>query len=569
MWHRTGKPEYLRMTKFWGKLFLINFIMGVATGIVQEFQFGMAWSEYSRFVGDVFGAPLAMEALLAFFVESTFLGLWIFGWKQLKPGRPPCLPLDRRDRLGLLRLLHHRGQQLDAAPGRRRDDRRPSGHDRRLGGLHQQHRPRRRAAHALRRPRRRRAFLLGIAWYHLWRRRHDGIDTIGADGKVIPGEARHPGRDRADHAVWIRSLRIGAVVAMISFAGTALTGDLQGKLMFEQQPMKMAAAEAACHDGTGFSVLSVGNVGSKNCDDIVAVIEVPGILSFLAKGDFTTEVKGVNSLLDQYKADYGTTPAGQPHLRGTGRPGDPVRPGHGGHLLGFRMMIGFGGLAALAALVALWLTRKGNVPASRGLMRLAVFGILAPFGANAAGWIFTEMGRQPFVVAPNPDPSGIDQVFMFTAAAVSPGVSAGEILTSLVVADRRLRGAAGGRGQAAGQVHPRRGGLAMPELVHAPVDENEDATPRTVAGPASPATTSWPSPTELRHNETQRILSMELLPTIWFIAIAVLWTGYLFLEGFDLGVGMLMKLLRLGTTPSAACCSTRSARSGTATRSGC
>ena len=86
VWHRTGNPAYLRMTKFWGKLFLINFIMGVATGIVQEFQFGMAWSEYSRFVGDVFGAPLALEALLAFFVESTFLGLWIFGWKQLKKG---------------------------------------------------------------------------------------------------------------------------------------------------------------------------------------------------------------------------------------------------------------------------------------------------------------------------------------------------------------------------------------------------------------------------------------------------------------------------------------------------
>src|SRR4029079_5721289 len=84
IWHRTGNPAYLRMTKFWGKLFLINFIMGVATGIVQEFQFGMAGSEYSRFVGDVFGAPLALEALLAFFVESTFLGLWIFGWKQLK-----------------------------------------------------------------------------------------------------------------------------------------------------------------------------------------------------------------------------------------------------------------------------------------------------------------------------------------------------------------------------------------------------------------------------------------------------------------------------------------------------
>jgi cytochrome d ubiquinol oxidase subunit I len=328
-------------------------------------------------------------------------------------------------------------------------------------------------------------FLLGIAWYHLWRRRRDGIDTVGADGRVIPGEATAIlGRDRADHTVWIRSLRIGAVVAMISFAGTAFTGDLQGKLMFEQQPMKMAAAEAACHDGTGFSVLSVGNVGAKNCDDIKAVIEVPGILSFLAKGDFSTEVKGVNSLLDEYQSKYGTT-----------LPDNPIYGDRAGQQIqyvpvmevtywGFRMMIGFGGVAALAALLALWLTRKGTVPASRGLMRLAVFGILAPFGANAAGWIFTEMGRQPFVVAPNPDPSGIDQVFMFTAAAVSPGVSAGEILTSLVVltsiyavllvVEVKLL------------VKYIRGGVAsaMPELVHAPVDENEDGTPR--GGPGKP-----------------------------------------------------------------------------------
>ena len=114
------------MTQFWGKLFLINFIMGVATGIVQEFQFGMAWSEYSRFVGDVFGAPLAMEALLAFFVESTFLGLWIFGWKQLKPAvHLACLWIAVIGSV-VLRLLHHRGQQLDAAPRRRGDDRRPA-----------------------------------------------------------------------------------------------------------------------------------------------------------------------------------------------------------------------------------------------------------------------------------------------------------------------------------------------------------------------------------------------------------------------------------------------------------
>ena len=82
-WVRTGNEHYLRLTKFWGKLFLINFAMGVVTGIVQEFQFGMNWSDYSRFVGDIFGAPLAIEALLAFFLESTFLGLWIFGWDRL------------------------------------------------------------------------------------------------------------------------------------------------------------------------------------------------------------------------------------------------------------------------------------------------------------------------------------------------------------------------------------------------------------------------------------------------------------------------------------------------------
>ena len=83
LWFTTGKDVYKRMTKFWGKLFLINFAMGVVTGIVQEFQFGMNWSEYSRFVGDIFGAPLAIEALVAFFLEPTFLGVWIFGWDRL------------------------------------------------------------------------------------------------------------------------------------------------------------------------------------------------------------------------------------------------------------------------------------------------------------------------------------------------------------------------------------------------------------------------------------------------------------------------------------------------------
>jgi cytochrome d ubiquinol oxidase subunit I len=436
-WHRTGKAEYLRMTKFWGKLFLINFIMGVATGIVQEFQFGMAWSEYSRFVGDVFGAPLAMEALLAFFVESTFLGLWIFGWDRL-PKKIHLACIWAATSAAILsayfilvanswmqhpvgvELIDGRAVMTDAWAVFTNNTAMVTFPHTIFGAF---------AVAG--------GFLLGISWYHLYKRRAAGIDTVDDAGRVIPGAdpARGAGRDAADHAVWIKSLRIGAVVAMVSFAGVALSGHAQAQLMFEQQPMKMAAAEAACHDGTGFSVLTIGNLGgggATTCDDVVAVYEIPGLLSFLANDDFTTEIKGVNTLLPEYQAKYGT------HL-----PDDPMYGDRAGQEInylplmevtywGFRLMITFGGLAAAAALTALWITRKGTVPRSKWLSRLALVGILAPFGANSAGWIFTEMGRQPFVVAPNPSMEGVDQVFMYTAAAVSPGVSAGEMLASLI-----------------------------------------------------------------------------------------------------------------------------------------
>jgi cytochrome d ubiquinol oxidase subunit I len=275
------------------------------------------------------------------------------------------------------------------------------------------------------------ASLLGIAWYQLWQRRRDGIDTVDATQRVVVGDAPSiPGRDATDHTVWLTSLRIGAVTAIIAFAALAITGDAQGKLMFEQQPMKMAAAEAACHTGTSFSVLSIGDPGSQDCKDVVGVIEIPGLLSFLAKGDFTTPVKGVTQLLPEYQQKYGTTLPDNP-LYGQ-RAGEKIDyvPIMEVTYWGFRVMIGFGALAAFAAAVALWMTRRGTVPRSKPLMLLAVIGIAAPFIANSAGWIFTEMGRQPFVVAPNP--SGVDGVFMFTAAAVSPGVSFGEILFSLI-----------------------------------------------------------------------------------------------------------------------------------------
>ena len=120
-WYRSGDDEYLRLTRFFGTLLVINVAVGVVTGLVQEFQFGMDWSTYSRFVGDVFGAPLAMEGLAAFFLESTFLGLWIFGWDEL-PTRAPGLDLGGGARRRAVGRVHHGRELVDAAPGRLHDE---------------------------------------------------------------------------------------------------------------------------------------------------------------------------------------------------------------------------------------------------------------------------------------------------------------------------------------------------------------------------------------------------------------------------------------------------------------
>lgn len=434
-WWRTGDEMWLRATKFWGKLYLINFILGVATGLVQEFQFGMAWSEYSRFVGDVFGAPLALEGLLAFFAESTFLGLWIFGWKRLPKGvHLATLAIAVAGSWVSAYFIIVANSWMQHPVGVELVDGRPRMTD--VWAVLTNNTALAAYAHTIMGALAvGGGFLIGIAWWHLWRRRADGLDTLprGRRARVVVGaDPRKPWRDATDHRMWITSLRLGAIVAILGFGGVAITGDLQGKLMFDQQPMKMAAAEAACRTGSSFSVLAIGDLGAKDCRSVQTLIEVPGVLAFLANGDFSTTVKGVDDLLPQYERDYGT------RLPDTSIYGDRAGqkisyvPLMAVTYWGFRLMIGFGALAAFAAAVALWLTRRGTVPYSPWIARLALLGILAPFAANTAGWVFTEMGRQPFVVAPNPNPSGVDGVFMFTAAAVSPGVTAGELIFSLV-----------------------------------------------------------------------------------------------------------------------------------------
>ncbi|MFB9433818.1 cytochrome ubiquinol oxidase subunit I [Streptoalloteichus tenebrarius] len=412
-WWRTGRAKYLAMTKFWGKLMLVNFAMGVVTGIVQEFQFGMAWSSYSRFVGDVFGAPLAMEGLVAFFVESTFLGLWIFGWDRL-PRRvhlacawafslatmasayfilaanswmqhPVGVELvDGRPRLTSIWAVLTNNTVLAAFPH-------TIAGAFAVGG----------------------SFLVGIAAWHLWRRHR----TTPADDQ--------------DRQVWRASVKLGGWVGVVAFAALAVSGDLQGKLMFEQQPMKMAAAEALCHteQPASFSVFAVGDVGRPDCENVKS-LTVPALLSFLAKNDFSSEVKGIQDLLPEYQAKYGANYPDDPRLGElSGKPIDYV-PALPVTYWGFRLMIGFGAVAAGMGLLALWVTRRGRVPQGRWFPALGLLAIATPFLGNSFGWIFTEMGRQPFVVVPNP--SGVDGVWMYTAQAVSSGVTVGEMLTSLI-----------------------------------------------------------------------------------------------------------------------------------------
>ncbi|MEV6229431.1 cytochrome ubiquinol oxidase subunit I [Saccharopolyspora shandongensis] len=414
-WYRTGKQRYLKMTKFWGKLMLINFAMGVVTGIVQEFQFGMAWSSYSRFVGDVFGAPLAMEGLLAFFVESTFLGLWIFGWDRLSKGvhlacawafslatvlsayfilaanswmqHPVGIEMvDGRPRLTSIWAVLGNNTVLAAFPHTVFGCFAVAG-----------------------------SFLIGIAAWQI-ARHHRKSDP-----------------DDEDRRAWHGSLRLGAWVAVIAFAGLAISGDIQGKLMFQQQPMKMASAEALCHSEApaSFSIFAIGDVSRPDCENVKS-ITVPYILSYLAEGDFSSEVKGVQALIPEYQAKYGTHYPDDPRLGSfAGQPID-YTPNLPVTYWGFRFMIGFGGLAALGAVFVLWLTRKRKFPPGKWWAPLAVLSIALPFAGNIAGWVFTEMGRQPFVVVPNPDASGVDGVWMFTASAVSAGVHPGEMLTSVI-----------------------------------------------------------------------------------------------------------------------------------------
>ena len=390
-WHRTGDEKYLRLTRFFGKLFLINFAMGIVTGIVQEFQFGMNWSDYSRFVGDVFGAPLAIEGLLAFFLESTFLGLWIFGWDRLKPAiHLACIWIAAIGTALSAYFILAANSFMQNPVGFRMntEDGRAELTDFwavltnkvvlvtfphtmfgcfMVGG----------------------AFVAGVSMWHLMRRRDDVEAARG----------------------FRSSLRLGAVTLLVAGLGTVVTGDVQAKIMTEVQPMKMAAAEAL-YDTTAPAPFSPFTLGTPDGSEPTFQVKVPKLLSYMSTGTWDGEVEGINDLQRAYEQRYGP---------GSYTPNIPVT------YWTFRWMIGAGAAAMGLGALLLWVTRRQRTPdvetrGGRWILRGALVLPLLPLAANSFGWIFTEMGRQPWVVF------GL----LRTEAGVSPGTTLAEVLASLI-----------------------------------------------------------------------------------------------------------------------------------------
>jgi cytochrome d ubiquinol oxidase subunit I len=380
----SAGDDWDRATRFWGRIMLVLFALGVVTGIVQEFQFGMNWSAYSRFVGDVFGAPLAMEGLIAFFLESTFLGLWIFGRGLLSP------------RLHLATIwLAAVGTTISA-------------YFILAANSFMQH-----PVGLVFNPAKDRVELTSI-----WKVLTNSTQLVTfphtifaalmtAAAILLSVSAFHLRRDRDDadpvHRK-VAALSIGVLLAAV--VGVSLVGHVQGQIMTDQQPMKMAAAEALWDTkaDASFSLFAYADVsqGQNKID-----ISVPDGLSILAKNRPGATVQGINDVQAAEVKKYG--------------PGSYVPVVWMAYWM-FRLMIGFGVLAGLIALGVLVQWRRGKLTTSQRMLRVATWTVALPLLANSAGWLFTETARQPWLV----------YGLLRTSQGVSTNVSTGFVATTLV-----------------------------------------------------------------------------------------------------------------------------------------
>lgn len=380
-YYQTRDETFLKMAKFWGKLFLINFAIGVVTGIVQEFQFGMNWSEYSRYVGDIFGAPLAVEALLAFFMESTFLGVWIFGEGRVpeKVHLASIWLVALGSNFSALWILlanswmqHPVGYVINEAKGR---------------------------AELV-------DFFALIAnpkgWMFFWHTISSGLAT--AAFLIIGVSAYHIIR-KQNVDLFKRSFQMAVVVGLVTSLSLFLAGHTMGQYMYETQPMKFASVEAHWETSApaDFSIITIGDLSGKR---EVWSWRLPRVLSFLACNNFDCEVLGVNDIQAEYEALYG--------------PGDYI-PLMVVTYWTFRFMMTIGFFMIAASAYFLYLSLNDKLEKSKWLRWMPAM-ISLPYIANMSGWILTEMGRQPWIV----------QGLLKVEDAVSPNLTTLDLWISLI-----------------------------------------------------------------------------------------------------------------------------------------
>ena len=377
---RTGNELYKRMAKFWGKLFLLNFSLGVVTGLVQEFQFGMNWSEYSRFMGDIFGVPLALEALTAFYLESVFIGLWLFGWDRLsRKTHLVCIWLVAfaSNLSALWILIANSFMQA------------PVGYVLRNGRAEMTD-----------------FFALLTNSYVLRQYPHTLMGGLITAGVFVMAISAYHLLRKNQPEFFRPSLRIGLTCALIASLLAAGTGHLQAQHVAKAQPMKLAVMESLWETANPAPYLLFASI-DQNKQQNSLEISVPGALSLLVYGSLDGEIKGIKELQAQYAQQYG--------------PGNYV-PDIFPVFWSYRIMIGAGmWLLALTAF-AFFQLRRNRLEQNPWLLRAIFWSLPVPYLANSAGWIVTEMGRQPWIVF------GLQRV----EQAVSPNVSSGAVWTSLI-----------------------------------------------------------------------------------------------------------------------------------------
>lgn len=368
---RTNDPKYLSLAKFWGKLFTINFVLGVVTGLTMEFQFGTNWSEYSKFMGDIFGAPLAVEALMAFFLESTFLGIWIFGWNKLskKAHAFAIWMVALGTHLSAIWIIVANGWMQN-----------PVGYVLNNG----------------------RAELVdfgavlknGYAWHIYF---HTILACYVLAGFFVLGVSAYHLLRRQYEESFRASFRVGLVLALVGAVGVGVSGDLNGQNAARMQPAKFAAMEAIWDTARGVPAYLIVAPDERDARNSVELLGIPKLTSFMAFRDPNAEIKGLKDIPDAERPPVALT------------------------FYSFRLMVALGLYFLVMTLLGWYLERTGRLAASRFYLKVLLYSVPLPYLAIMFGWVVTEVGRQPWAV----------YGLMKTAQAVSP-VPASQVLFSLL-----------------------------------------------------------------------------------------------------------------------------------------